>query len=130
MSLRQTINSTTLGDRLLLIFLVVASCAGIVFIRDVLPHPGGVIIEVQGKPTHRYSLDRDRTVKVESPYGHLTVEIREKKVRVIQASCQNKLCEHQGWVSRGVIICLPARISVSVGDSEKPGDKRIDATTG
>jgi len=114
----------------LLIFLLLASCAGIVFIKNVLPHSGGVIIEVQGKVTHRYVLGQDRTVRVESPYGHLTVEIKGKKVRVIQASCQNKLCEHQGWVSYGVIICLPARISVSVGGPERPGDKRIDATSG
>jgi hypothetical protein len=130
LSLRQTINSTTPGDRILLIFLLLASFAGIVFIKDILPNSGGVIIEVQGKPTHRYLLDQDRTVRVESPYGHLSVEIREKKVRVIHASCQNKLCERQGWVSRGVIICLPARISVSVGGPEKSGHKGIDATTG
>ena len=130
MSLRQTINSTTLGDRILLVFLLLASFAGIVFIKDVLPNSVGVIIEIQGKTTHRYLLDQDRTVRVESPYGHLSVEIRGKKVRVIQASCLNKLCEHQGWITRGVIICLPARISVSVGGPEKSGDKRIDATTG
>ncbi|HUO77266.1 MAG TPA: NusG domain II-containing protein [Thermodesulfovibrionales bacterium] len=130
MSLRQTISSTTLGDRILLVFLLLASFAGIVFIKDVLPSSGGVSIEVQGKTTHRYLLNQNRTVRVESPYGHLTVEIRERKVRVINASCQNKLCEHQGWVTRGVIICLPARISVSVGGPEKSGDKRIDATTG
>lgn len=130
MSLRKTINSTTPGDRLLLIFLLLASCAGIIFIKDVLPNSGGVIVEVQGKPTHRYMLDQDRTVRVESPYGHLTVEIRGKKVRVIHASCQNKLCERQGWISHGVIICLPARISVGVGGPEKSGDKGIDATTG
>jgi len=130
LSLRQTISATTLGDRILLVSLILASCAGIVFIKDVLPNSGGVIIEVQGKPTHRYLLDQDRTVRVESPYGQLTVEIRGKRVRVIQASCQNKLCEHQGWVSHGAIICLPARISVSVGVPDKSGDKRIDATTG
>ena len=130
MSLRQTINSTTPADRILLVFLLLASLGGIIFIKDVLPSSGGVSIEVQGKTTHRYLLDQDRTVRVESPYGHLTVEIRGRKARVIQASCLNKLCEHQGWITRGVIICLPARISVSVGRPEKSGDKEIDATTG
>jgi hypothetical protein len=130
LSLRHTVNSTTPGDRLLLLFLILASCAGIVFFRDILPDPGGVKIEIRGRTTHRYPLDQDRTVRVESPHGRLTVEIRDKRARVIQSSCQNKLCEHQGWVSRGVIICLPARISVTVGSPDKPGDKRIDATTG
>jgi hypothetical protein len=130
LSLRQIIKSTTLGDRILLLLLLFASCAGIVFIKDVLPSSGEVSIEVQGKPSHRYSLTQDRNVRIESPYGQLTVEIKGKKARVIQASCKNKLCERQGWISHGVIICLPARISVSVGGPDKPGDRRIDATTG
>ena len=119
-----------MGDRILLVFLLLASCAGIGFIKEVLPDSRVLSIEVQGKTTHHYLLDQDRSVRIESPYGHLTVEIKEGKARVIHASCMNKLCEHQGWVRHGAIICLPSRISVSVGGPEKSGDKKIDATTG
>ncbi|HAM50108.1 MAG TPA: hypothetical protein DCP92_05225 [Nitrospiraceae bacterium] len=87
-------------------------------------------IEVEGKAMYRYPLGADRTVKVESPYGHLTVEIKQRKVRVIDASCPNKLCEKEGWVSRGVIICLPNRISVVVGGGVRPDGRALDAITG
>lgn len=130
MSLRETINSTTLGDRLLLILLIFISLSGIFFIKEVLPKPEDVSVEINGKPTYRYPLDADRLLYVEGPYGHLTVEVKNKEVRVVNATCPNKLCEHQGWITRGAIICLPNRISVIVGGSWDSGDKSVDAITG
>ena len=110
--------------------LLAVSLTGIVFVKDVLPRSREVTIEVEGKPAYRYSLDTDRKVEVAGPHGRLTVEIKNTKVRVSDASCPNKLCELQGWVGRGVIICLPARISVIVGGPEGAGERRIDAITG
>lgn len=130
MSLRETINGTTIGDRILLMFLLLISLIGIVFIKEVLPKTRDVTIEVEGKVAHRYSLDADRLIKVEGPHGRLSVEIKDKKVRVIAASCQNKLCERQGWITDGVIICLPGRISVIVGSPDKSRDRTVDAITG
>ncbi len=130
MSLRETINGTTAGDRVLFIFLFLASFIGIFFIKEVLPRGNEVLIEVEGKVAYKYPLDSDRTVKVESRYGRLTVEIRKGEVRVVDASCPNKLCERQGWVSSGAIVCLPNRISVLVGSQEKPKDGAVDATAG
>lgn len=130
MSLRETVNGTTPGDRILLILLFLVSFIGIVFMKDVLPQQRDVTIEVQGKLTHRYSLDIDRKVQVGSPFGHLTLEIKDKKARVTGATCPNKLCELQGWISRGVIICMPARIAITVGGPEETKDRKIDAITG
>ncbi len=115
---------------MLLVLLLLASLLGIFFIREVLPGGRGVTIEIEGKVAYKYELDSDRSVKVESPYGRLTVEIKDHRVRVIDASCPNKLCEHQGWINRGAIVCLPARISVVVGGPGKPGNGAVDATTG
>ncbi len=130
MSLRETLNGTTPGDRILFILLLFVSFVGIVFMKEVLPQAREVTIEVEGKLAYRYPLDADRQVEVEGPFGHLTVEIKDGKVRVTGASCPNKLCELQGWVATGAIICLPARISVTVGGLEKPEDRKVDAITG
>jgi hypothetical protein len=119
-----------MADRVLLLVLLFVSLFGIVFVNDVLPHATEVSIEVEGKVMYRYPLNADRSVKVEGPHGHLTVEIKDKKVRVIEASCPNRLCENQGWISRGGIVCLPSRISVVVGGSEKPDGRALDAITG
>ncbi len=130
MSLRSTFNGTTTGDKILFTLLLVVSFSGIIFMKEVLPQPVDVTVEVEGKLTHRYPLDADRRVPVESPFGHLTLEIKDKKARVTGATCPNKLCELQGWVSSGVIICLPARITVRVGGPRGPGDGKVDAITG
>lgn len=130
MNLKEIFNGTTIGDRVLLIFLLLISLIGIVFIKEVLPKTKDVIIEVEGKITHRYSLNDNRLIKVEGPHGSLNVEIKDKKVRVTGASCPNKLCEHRGWITDGVIICLPGRISVIVGRPGKSKDAIVDAVTG
>ncbi|HYA26814.1 MAG TPA: NusG domain II-containing protein [Thermodesulfovibrionales bacterium] len=130
MSLRESINGTTLGDRILLILLLLVSLLGIIFVKEVLPRSEEVIIEVDGKPSYRYPLDADRAIEVKSSAGHLTVEIKGRMVRVIHASCPNRLCEAQGWIQSGAIICLPNRISVIVGSRGEQKDKRVDAITG
>ncbi len=130
MSLREAVNGTTLGDRILFIFLILVSLSGIIFIKEFLPRSREVVIEVEGKASYMYPLDADRSVDVKSSFGHLTVEIRGEKVRVVNASCPNKLCEVQGWISSGAIICLPSRISVIVGGPEEPKDEKIDAIAG
>lgn len=130
LSLRETINGTTITDRLLLVILLIASLTGIVFIKDVLPKGAEVSIEVDGKDKYRYALDTDRVIDVKGDYGNLTVEIKNKKVRVSGASCSNKLCERQGWVDAGAIICLPNRISIIVGGGQKSKGRTLDAVTG
>ncbi|HYA31560.1 MAG TPA: hypothetical protein VED67_02290, partial [Thermodesulfovibrionales bacterium] len=64
MSLRETINGTTIADRILFICLIAVSLVGLVFIKEVLPRSGDVTIEIQGKHAYRYPLDEDRSVDV------------------------------------------------------------------
>lgn len=130
MSLRETISGTTPGDRILFIFLLLASLLGIFLIKEVLPHGREVTVEVEGKVEYKYPLDSDRVIRVKGPRSQLAVEIKDRKVRVVDASCPNKLCERQGWITHGAIICLPGRISVMVGRPEKPNNRTVDATTG
>lgn len=130
MSLREPIRNTTIADRLLFLFLIGASLTALLFIREVLPKSPDVRIEVQGRLTHRYPLDRDRFIHVAGPQGHLDVEIKGSRVRIINASCTGKLCEHCGWVESGTIICLPSRICVTVGGPAAGRERQPDAVTG
>jgi hypothetical protein len=99
------------------------------FAREVLSSGRDVSIEVDGRTAYRYPLDADRTVRIAGAHGALTVEIKGKKVRVIEASCPNRICEMQGWIDKGVIVCLPGRISVMVGGPDRDGGK-LDGITG
>ena len=128
MSLKETIKDATIADRVIFVSLIIISLTGIIFIKEVLPAGNYVNIEVDGKLLYRYPIDTDRTVHVQSHYGSLDVEMKGSMVRVINATCPNKICERQGWVRNGAIICLPSRIVVMVG-GKKGGEQRIDAIT-
>jgi hypothetical protein len=114
----------------LLILLLCISCSGFLLTKEVLSRASEVSVEIDGKVRYRYSLDTTRKVYVEGSHGHLTVEIKDREVRVIDASCPNKLCERQGWIKSGAIICLPSRISVTVRGPERSRGSMPDAITG
>jgi len=49
-------------------------------------------------------------------------EIRDHRIRFIEADCPDKLCERTGWISRPgeSAICLPNRIVVRIeGENQK-----------
>jgi hypothetical protein len=128
LSLKKLLSATTSADRILFLLLLLLSLSGILFVKEVLPGGSAVQIEVNGRPAYILPLDKDRTVTVEGPLGKTSIEIEDRRVRVTDSPCHNKLCIHQGWVRNGTIICLPNRVVVTVGDHNK--STTVDATTG
>lgn len=129
MNLRELLNNTTLADRILFSLLIVLSFSGMIFLKEALPKSRTVQIEVDGKPVYVLPIDKNRVVSVEGPEGVTVIEIKDHLVRVTASPCQNKLCIQQGWIKSGVIVCLPNRVFVRIGDHDKD-DKTVDATTG
>jgi hypothetical protein len=86
-----------------------------------------IVIEVGGKAVYTLTLDTDREITVQGTHGDAIVEIRNGKVRMKEARCENHTCMKQGWITRGTIVCLPNSIVVVVGTGLK---KEIDAITG
>lgn len=128
--MKETIKNTTLADRLLFFVLISLSIAGIFVSKDALSQGSDVIIEIDGKPAYTLPLYADRLISVSSPYGNTLIEIQEKKVRVKEAHCRNQICVKEGWISRGVIVCLPNKLVILVGGSKKDDQHGIDAITG
>jgi hypothetical protein len=128
--LKETIKNTTLADRLLFLFLVSLSIAGIFISREALSQGSDVIIEVDGKPAYTLPLNADRLLSVDGPFGPTLVEIERGKVRVKESHCRNRICVREGWISRGVIVCLPNKLVIMVGGSNKHQKQGIDAITG
>ena len=129
LSLKRILRDTTVADKILFATLLLLSFAGIFFIREILPKSSTVRIEVAGKPAYVLPLDKDRIVSVEGPIGRTSVEIKDRRVRITESPCPNRLCIDQGWVQAGGIVCLPNKVVVTIGDHE--GDKTpVDAITG
>lgn len=128
--MKTVIRDATFADKLLFLILITASVAGIFISKKAMTQGDDVIVEVNGKTAYILALDIDRTFPVPGPFGDTVVEIKGKKVRVKEAHCPNRLCEKQGWVSKGVIVCLPNRIVISVGGKAADQRKGVDAITG
>ncbi len=128
--MKETLKNTTLADRLLFLFLIFLSISGIFISREALSQGSEVVIEIDGKPAYTLPLYEDRLLSIGSSYGDTLIEIKGKKVRVKEAHCPNQICVKEGWISRGVIVCLPNKLVIIVGGSKKDPQSGIDAVTG
>ncbi|MDA8239549.1 MAG: NusG domain II-containing protein [Nitrospiraceae bacterium] len=128
--MKTVIRNTTIADKLLFLILITASVAGIFFSREAMPQGPDIVITVDGKPLYTLPRDKDRLVSIPGPFGDTVVEIKDGKVRVKEAHCPNRLCEKQGWISRGAIVCLPNHIVITVGGKAGDLPRGIDAVTG
>jgi len=108
--------------------LIVLSLSGILFIREILPESQTVLIDVDGRPAYILPLSEDKTLSVEGSAGKTIVEIRRKKVRIVDSPCRNKLCIRQGWVETGGVVCLPNKVVVTIRGHEDK-EKGVDAIT-
>lgn len=129
MSLRKLLSNTTIADKFLFLMLLLLSLSGILFLKVALPESSTVTIEVDGNPLYLLPLDKDRIVSVAGPEGRTTIEIKDRRVRITESPCRNKLCIKQGWVKSGSIICLPNKVVVTVGNRVKKHNI-VDAITG
>lgn len=115
---------------MLFFFLISLSIGGIFVSRDALSQGSDVIIEIDGRPAYTLPLYVDRLISINGPYGNTLIEIQGGKVRVKEAHCRNQICVKEGWISRGVIVCLPNKLVILVGGSKKDEQHGIDAITG
>jgi len=127
---KKPIELMKLADILLLAVLVTISISGFVFIKEAFPQGTDVRIEVNGKLAYRVPLNADTTITVKGIIGDTIVEIKDKKVRITESPCHNKICIHTGWIDRGAVVCIPNRVTVFVDRSEGKDNKAIDAITG
>lgn len=110
------------------LLLIILSLSGIFFIKEILPESQTVLIDADGKPAYVLPFNEDKTVSVEGSEGKTIVEIRGKKVRIMDSPCRNKICIRQGWVETGGVVCLPNRVVVTIRGHED-NDRGFDAVT-
>ncbi len=103
-------------DRLLIAGLLVLALLGLGVIRFRAGGSDTVVVQVDGQEVFRSSLADDRRFSVDGPLGKTEVEIRDRRVRVIDSPCRRKTCVHTGWIHRPyqTIICMPNRVVISL----------------
>lgn len=80
-----------------------------------------VIVTIDGKKYGTYSLEKDQTIDIKSDYGTNELVIKDKKAKVEEASCPDKLCVHQHAINKTgqTIVCLPNKVVVTVENGDK-----------
>lgn len=127
---REITKGATTADKILLIALIIISVSGFIFIKKAFPEGTDVKIEVNGKPAYLLPLNVDKTVSVKGINGDTIVEIKDRKVRINESPCPNKICMHDGWIQQGALICLPNRVIVTVTGNKDRDNRKIDAISG
>ena len=86
-----------------------------------------VIVKVDKKEIARYDLNTDREVIIDGKDGGKnTLVIKDGKAYIKDATCPDKLCEHQGKIHMvgQSLICLPNRVVIEIVDDDK--DEEFD----
>jgi hypothetical protein len=82
----------------------------------------GVVVKVDGKEVAQYSLEENGTYPLNGGTNILVIE--NGKAYLSDANCPDKLCVHQGKISRTgeTITCLPNKLTVTVFGAEESLD--------
>lgn len=73
-------------------------------------------VYVEGELYCEISLDEDGIYEIKTSFGENTVEVKDGRVRVKSADCENRICVERGWISDAgtPIICSPHKLSVEI----------------
>jgi hypothetical protein len=120
----------TLYDKFLIIGLLAAALLVLIFVRYTARETSIVVALVDGKEVFRASLMEDQRFSVDGPLGKTDIQIKDKRVRVVDSPCNKKICVHTGWIDRSyqTIICAPNHVVIRLlrGDDKD----KLDAVTG
>ncbi len=108
------------ADFVILIFLLVLS----IFLvkKSFLKKYGKVKVNANGTE-YEYSLSQDGIYKVKGALGITVIEIKNKKVRILDSACPNKTCVNQDFANP--IVCLPNKVIIQLeieSENSSPGD--------
>lgn len=100
---------------LLCVVILLVGIAGSVWMLKA-PHSTQVNIVQDGKILYSFNLStaEDQSLTVEYEGRINTIEIKEGRIRMLEAECPDKTCVHMGWLESGTlpIVCLPNHVSI------------------
>jgi hypothetical protein len=116
------------GDKITLVVLFLLIFLSLFLTRGLIS-PGGrrAVIMWKGKEVKKISLEGEKKLRVMGSLGEMTLEIKERKIRVLESRCPLKVCVKRGWISsRGEeIICIPNEVRVKIEGENREFDEIV-----
>ena len=117
------------NDIILLVTVLLLCCAGILCVNyrknsvktDIAK--AKVLMSVDGKVEQEIDLSKDGDYAILNDNGDFnTINITQGVVRMKEANCPDKLCIHQGKISKNgeTIVCLPHGLIVEIKSEDNP----------
>ena len=100
---------------IILIASVLLIAAALFLVLELTKEAGArVVVKVDGQENAEYSLEKDGTYPLNGGTNILVIE--NGKAYLTDANCPDKLCVHQGKISRTgeTITCLPNKLTITV----------------
>lgn len=116
----------TKGDKALIILVILLSFVSMGYIKKqgLSNKQRYISVQVNGNEIKKIIFDKNiigKTIPIETEYGYNLLEIGDNEVRVIEASCPDKIDVKQGSISRigETIVCLPNKMMVEIKGVDK-----------
>ena len=131
MILRTDLTTKMIRKADIILFILFVLLGGALAFPALFMSSGGdtVKVTVNGKPYGTYKLSEDKEITI-SKSGHINrFRIKDGTVDMVEASCKNQICVHEGKISRSgqSIVCLPNRVSIVI---EGKGGDEYDTASG
>lgn len=109
-------------DIILIASILIVAIAFFLIVELTKEEGAGVTVKVDGVKVAEYSLSKNGTYPLNGGTNILVIE--NGKAYLTDANCPDKLCVHQGKISRTgeTITCLPNKLTVSVFGAEQSVD--------
>ena len=109
-------------DIILIASILVIAIAFFLVVELTKEEGAGVVVKVDGVEVAEYSLSKSGTYPLNGGTNILVIE--DGRAYLSDANCPDKLCVHQGKISRTgeVITCLPNKLTVTVFGAEESVD--------
>ena len=109
-------------DIILIASILAVAIAFLLIVELTKEEGAGVVVKVDGVEVAEYSLSKSGTYPLNGGTNILVIE--DGRAYLSDANCPDKLCVHQGKISRTgeVITCLPNKLTVTVFGAEESVD--------
>ena len=111
------------SDIIILLAAAAIFAAALIFRSIAAPNGSSAAVFYNGGRIAELPLNKDEVYPFDE-YG-VTVEVKDRSVRILYSDCPDKVCENTGFISSPTqaVVCLPNRISVRIIDDT---DSNID----